>query len=64
MEQEPAYQDDAVPDVLSPWDGPLHYTSLQDPVQQLNNPSSNDREIQGKDSSVFGLMLSVCFRGK
>jgi hypothetical protein len=29
-----------------------------------NNPSSNNREIPGKDSSVFGLMLSVCFRGK
>jgi hypothetical protein len=29
-----------------------------------NNPSSNNREIPGKDSFVFGLMLSVCFRGK
>jgi hypothetical protein len=51
MEQEPVYQDVAVPDVLSPWDGPLHYTSIQDPVQQ--KPSS----------SVFGLTLSVCGQG-
>jgi hypothetical protein len=44
MEQEPIYQDVAMPDVLSPcWDGPLHNTSLQDPVQQ--EPSF----------SVFGL---------
>jgi hypothetical protein len=34
-------------------------------IQCNNNPSSsNNREILGKDSSVFGLMLSVCFRGK
>jgi hypothetical protein len=51
MEQESAYQDVAVPDVLSPWHGPLHYTSLQDPVQQ--EPFS----------SVFGLTLSVCGQG-
>ena len=52
MEQESAYQDDARQDVLSPcWDGPVHNTSLQDPVQQ--EPSS----------SVFGLTLSVCGQG-
>jgi hypothetical protein len=62
MEQEPIYQDDVGPDELSPWDGPLHYKSLQ--VLCNNNPSSNNREIPGNDSSVFGLMLSVCFRGK
>jgi hypothetical protein len=54
MEQEPIYQDVAVPDVLSPcWDGPLHYTSLQDPVQQQQEPSS----------SVFDLNLSICGQG-
>jgi hypothetical protein len=34
MEQEPIYQDVVGPDELLPWDGPLPYTSLQDPVQQ------------------------------
>jgi hypothetical protein len=46
MEQEPAYQDVAVPDVLSPWDGPLHYTSLQDPVQQ--QPKQQQQGNSGK----------------
>jgi hypothetical protein len=40
MEQDPIYQDVAVPDVLSSWDGPLHYTSLQDPVQQQQQGNS------------------------
>jgi hypothetical protein len=48
MEQEPGYQDIAVLDVLSPWDGPLHYTSLQDPVQKF---------------FCISLTLSVCGQG-
>ncbi len=43
------------------WSSPLHQPTRS--CATTPNPSSNNREIPAKDSSIFGLILSVCVRG-
>jgi hypothetical protein len=62
MEQEPAYQDVAMPDVLSPWDSPLHYISLQDPVQQ--QPKQQQQGNSGKGFICIWLDAFCLFQGQ